>query len=261
MISFANIRILKLQKNAAKNYGVLLDCCSSVKWRLQIVSGGDQPYRCEGRLSPMENNSVELLSPWSWVPGNQSPGDILSLGNYVLPYGFLVQHGPEFPGKQVHSGCRDTSWRQGSKVVGVAGLESTNWVRVPRIFCWWTVLIESYCRLQSWPFDLIGHPRLLFRGVRELLGVKSVLTEWRNTPGRPGWYLGVLNLTCIIRLSCSSSRKPCCTWSRASRGLSTPYNSSRLNVFSFLSNIMPSSTYHVSSPSISCLYDSWHLRE
>jgi hypothetical protein len=38
------------------------------------------------------------------------------------------------------SGCRDNGWRQVSnKAVGVARLESTNWVQVPSWFWWWTV--------------------------------------------------------------------------------------------------------------------------
>jgi hypothetical protein len=50
---------------------------------------------------------------------------------------------PGAGGKARRSGCRDTpTGGQGSKVVGVACLESMNWVRVPRWLWRWTVLLS-----------------------------------------------------------------------------------------------------------------------
>jgi hypothetical protein len=64
--------------------------------------------------------------------------------------------------------------------MGVASLESTNWVWVPRWFCWWTVLFELYWRLHSWPCDLNRHPVVLWPQTQYMLPIVSavVVAKW-----------------------------------------------------------------------------------
>jgi hypothetical protein len=69
-----------------------------------------------------------------------------------------------------HIGSCTPAGGQRSKVVGVACLESINWVQVPRWLWWWTV--ESYWRLHAWPCDLIG----------------NLVSTWLSRRDHNGWH-------------------------------------------------------------------------
>jgi hypothetical protein len=116
---------------------------------------------CQSQFSSLGENQFRFETALLYPRSN--PWDIMSAG--LLPsHAFILREGvhqlqrPGRGGIDRGSGCRDTGWRQGSKTVGVAGLESTNWVRVPQTDFGDGQFYLTNWRLHSWPCDLIGHP-------------------------------------------------------------------------------------------------------